>query len=96
MKGTDTKPPPAPTRPDKKPMTPPAPSRPGVPGSWRAAAGFLFRNICTAEKLTKLAKTKYSSAPLSSENTPRLATMAPPTMPGARPRTMSQRTAPFW
>ena len=76
-------------------MPPPAPSRPAGPGSWREAAGFLSRNICVAEKNTNTANTSASAAPLSTANTPRLATMAPSTMPGASSLTMSQRTAPF-
>ena len=94
MKGTLTKPPPAPTSPDRKPMKPPAPSWPAVPGIWRVGAGFLSRNICTAEKLTNRPKKTARKLPLSSANTPRLATKPPSTMPGASLVTMSQRTAP--
>ena len=38
MKGTLTKPPPAPTRPDRKPITPPAAIWPAPPGIWREGA----------------------------------------------------------
>ena len=94
MKGTLTKPPPAPTRPDKKPITPPAPSSPPIPGTCRAAAGFLSKNIWVAEKETNAAKNRASHAPLSSAKTPKLATALPITMPGASPLTKSHRTAP--
>src|SRR3546814_16061570 len=50
MKGTLMKPPPAPTRPDRKPMTPPASSWPPVPGIWRVGGGFLSRNIWVDRK----------------------------------------------
>ncbi len=96
MNGTLTKPPPAPTSPDRKPMTEPAPSWPAVPGRVRVGLGFLFSSICVAEKPTKAANTMASHAPLSSANTPRLASAAPSTMPGASRWTMSQRTAPRW
>src|SRR6218665_36378 len=94
MKGTLTKPPPAPTRPDRNPITPPAATWPAAPGRWRVGAGFLSRNICVAEKLTNRAKKIARKAPLSNANTPRLAPRPPSTMPGASRRTMSQRTAP--
>ena len=96
MKGTLTKPPPAPTRPERKPMVVPAPIWPAVPGRVRVGLGFLSISICVAEKLTKAANTSASHEPLSIENTPRLASAAPSTMPGARRLTMSQRTAPRW
>ena len=61
----------------------------------RVGAGFLSRNICVAENPTNAANTSASADPLSTANTPRLAAKPPSTMPGARPLTMSQRTAPF-
>ena len=45
MKGTLTKPPPAPTSPERKPITPPAASCPAVPGNWREGAGLRLRSI---------------------------------------------------
>ena len=70
------------------------PASPAVPGSWRVAAGFLFSSICVPEKNTKTANTTPSAGPLMRANAPRLASAAPVTMPGARRRTRSQRTAP--
>ena len=88
------KPPPAPTRPETKPITPPAASCPPALGICRLGFGFLSRNICVAEKPTNSAKKIASAVPLSSENTPRLPIRLPMTMPGASRLTMSHRTAP--
>jgi hypothetical protein len=66
MKGTEMKPPPAPTRPDKVPIAPPATKRPAVPGICRCGEGCLLRNICVAEKPTKAAKRNASARPLTS------------------------------
>jgi len=96
MKGTLTKPPPAPTRPDSMPMPAPAPNWPAGPGIWRLGAGRLLRSICQPEKLTKAPKTRASQAPLSKANMPAPASRPPARMPGARPLTRSQRTAPRW
>ena len=57
-------------------------------------AGFLSKNICVAEKPTNNPKKMAKFEPLSNANTPMLAIMLPSTMPGAKPLTKSQRTAP--
>ena len=94
MNGTEMKPPPAPTRPEMKPMAPPAPRLPAGPGIWRLGAGLRLMSICVAEKLTKTANTSASVLPLSTENTPAPPSSPPSTMPGPSRRTTSQRTAP--
>ena len=48
MKGTDSEPPPIPTRAETTPMTLPTPNMPPVPGSSREGLGFLFRSIWVA------------------------------------------------
>ena len=45
IKGTDTKPPPAPTKLDKNPMKPPTPNIPALLGRVRLGSGFLLSNI---------------------------------------------------
>jgi len=54
----------------------------------------LSRNICVAEKPTNKPKKIANGAPLSMAKTPTLAMALPSTMPGAKPLTKSQRTAP--
>jgi uncharacterized membrane protein YfcA len=95
MKGTLMKPPPAPTSPDKKPISPPANHCPLAAGICRLGLGFLSKNIWVAEKPTNRPKKMASELPLSRANSPRLLIRLPTTMPGAKPRTMSQRTAPL-
>ncbi|MNN75551.1 hypothetical protein D3C81_1918670 [compost metagenome] len=49
MKGTDRKPPPAPTSPERKPMPAPAALVPAMPGIWRVGLGFLLRSMLQPE-----------------------------------------------
>src|ERR1035437_8795922 len=65
MKGTETKPPPAPTKPDKMPITPPAANMPRGPGSSRDAAGFLSSRLLGAEIATNPAKNIANPAEFS-------------------------------
>src|ERR1035437_7229744 len=65
MKGTETKPPPAPTKPDKMPITPPAATMPRDLGRSRDAADFLSSSIWVAEIATNTAKNIANAAEFS-------------------------------
>ena len=93
MKGTEMKPPPAPTSPDNTPITVPAPSMPGGGGNSRVGLGFLSNSICVAENPTKIAKNiarpeELSWVPIHGP------THEPIRMPGASSLTTGHNTAP--
>ena len=95
MKGTDTKPPPAPTMPDRVPIRPPVANMPGAPGSARDAAGFLPISIWVAEKATNTPKKAAST--VESICLPIQGPIQEPIrMPGASSFTTGHRTAPCW
>jgi len=95
VKGTLMKPPPVPTKPEKKPITVPAPINPEGLGFDRLGAGFLSKNIWVAEKLTNNAKNRAKDDPFSRAKMPKLAMAAPKTIPRAKPPTRFQRMAPW-
>ncbi len=93
MNGTDSVPPPMPTRLDTPPMTLPMPNMPAVPGSSRDALGLMSSSICAATQYRKQTKKPLRKL-VESWATTHVPSSVPVTMPGVMRHTTFHSTAP--